>query len=135
MKTLKHEKAKIMKKWITMAIIFAAAILGLMLFEQLRAPQEKPETQKHEITALCANFTDASSCDSAVRKWERKKGGIAFAAVDYQPDSKSSFKEGWVIYLLLSRPVQVPETNRTAFRIGVLADKSSNDSVLYEYVK
>lgn len=131
-----------MKKWMGYAIIIVLAAGAFIFLSQLPSkPAEKTgETAQFpseaRVSKFCANFTDASKCDSAVMLWEGKaKGSEAYAVIDYQPDGKSAFKEGWIIYMRLSQPLPIPGTNRSTMRIGILADKNSNSSQIYEFVE
>lgn len=124
-----------MKRWIAYA---AAAILiaaGLMVLNYLPAKVAEKQPEK-QISNLCTNFTDGLSCDKAVNDWEGKiKGSEAYAVTDYVSDEKSAFKEGWIIYLRLNEPLPIPGTNRTTMRIGMLSDKNSDSSQIYEFVE
>lgn len=135
-KRTKGKKVDGMKKWINMiAIIFALAALAALVYLPAELPLKKGQVET-KISELCANFTDASKCVSAAREWEGKvKGSEVYAVIDYQPDGKSTFKEGWIIYMRLSQPLPIPGTIRTTMRIGILADKNSNSSQIYEFVE
>lgn len=127
-----------MKKRTTYAVltIFILAALAALAYLPAEPPLGKKSAETKVVSGVCANFTDASGCDSAVREWEAKtKNGKVYAVVEYQPDGRSAFREGWIIYIRLSEPLPIPETNRTTFRIGILADKNSNSSQIYEFVE
>lgn len=125
-----------MKKWIYYGIVLLLAAAALAAFYPADYKTNAVEkTGKMQVTDLCANFTDYSGCKAALKAWEDKTGGNAYAVVEYRADGKSALKEGWILYLELDKPVGIPGTNETTYKIGVLTGTDMNASQIYEFVR
>lgn len=122
-----------MRKWIAYAVVLVFAASALASFQLLKAPSEKDGIQAPD---MCADFTDYAGCKDAIKTWEgRMEGGEVYAVVEYRNDGKSVFEEGWILYMRLDNPMGIPGANETTYMIGILADKNSNASQIYEFVK
>lgn len=118
--------------------IIILAILGLLILGYLfiKIGEKEEKLSEKQISELCVNFSDALNCDKAVKEWEERiKGSEVYGVFDYEQDGKSAFKEGWILYMRLNEPLLIPQTDKKTFRIGLLIDKNSDSSQIYEFVE